>query len=287
MQEEKINALGHDMGEWEIATDATCEKDGKKIKRCTRCEEIETEVVPAVGHTSKWVITKNATCTKVGKKVKKCIVCGKQIGKSKNIASTGHVMGAWHETDNSTKIKPEEIRTCSKCGKTEIRTMKLAATSLKLSKNQSTKKFSVAGLKKGDSVVSIKSSKSSILKVQKFSADGTCTLKAAKKTGSAYLIITLKSGLERKIKVTVQNAKIATKSIKFTTKNVTITKKGKYELKPILDPITTQDKIVFTSKDEKIATVNSKGVITGKKKGKTTINVTCGKKKITIKVIVK
>lgn len=287
LQEEKINALGHDMGEWEIVIDATCKKDGKKIKKCTRCEWIETEDVPTIGHTEKWIITQNATCTEAGKKVKKCIACGKQIGKSKNITPIGHVMGAWHETDNSTKIKPKEIRTCSKCGKTEIRTMKLAATSLKLSKNQSTKKFSVTGLKKGDSVASIRSSQPSILKVQKFRADGTCVLKTAKKTGKAYLIITLKSGLERKIKVTVQNAKIETESIKFTTKNVTITKKSKYELKPILDPITTQDKIIFTSKDEKIATVNSKGVIIGKKKGKTTINVKCGKKKITIKVTVK
>lgn len=38
-------------------------------------------------------------------------------------------------------------------------------------------------------------------------------------------------------------------------------------LKPVISPITSQEKVTYSSSNKKIATVSSSGVITGKKKG--------------------
>ena len=43
-------ALGHDFGEWTVTTEATCTKDGKESRTCARCNFVETQVIPAVGH---------------------------------------------------------------------------------------------------------------------------------------------------------------------------------------------------------------------------------------------
>ena len=58
-------------------------------------------------------------------------------------------------------------------------------------------------------------------------------------------------------------------------------------LKPVRLPFTSMEKITFKSSNNKVATVNSKGVITAKKKGKVTITVKSGKKTVKIKVTVK
>ena len=44
-------------------------------------------------------------------------------------------------------------------------------------------------------------------------------------------------------------------------------KKGeKFTLKPVISPLTSQEKVAYTSSNKKVATVNKKGVITAKKK---------------------
>lgn len=45
--QDSIDPLGHDYGQWEIITDATCTADGEQSRICSRCEETETEVIPA------------------------------------------------------------------------------------------------------------------------------------------------------------------------------------------------------------------------------------------------
>jgi uncharacterized protein YjdB len=47
------------------------------------------------------------------------------------------------------------------------------------------------------------------------------------------------------------------------------------------------EKITYSSSNKSIATVSSSGVITGKKKGKTTITVKSGTKKVVVTVTVK
>ena len=43
--------LGHKFGDWTTTREATCTEAGSKERECTRCYEIETEVIPALGHT--------------------------------------------------------------------------------------------------------------------------------------------------------------------------------------------------------------------------------------------
>ena len=65
-------------------------------------------------------------------------------------------------------------------------------------------------------------------------------------------------------------------------------KKGKTsKLKPKLSPSNSDDKISYSSSNKKVATVNSKGIITAKKKGKTIITVKSGKKTVRCKIRVK
>ncbi len=47
----EIPALGHDLDEeWNVETEPTCMADGENVKRCSRCDYIERDVVPALGH---------------------------------------------------------------------------------------------------------------------------------------------------------------------------------------------------------------------------------------------
>lgn len=47
-------ALGHSWGAWEITKPATEAEDGEKSRTCSRCNETETQVIPATGHTCDW-----------------------------------------------------------------------------------------------------------------------------------------------------------------------------------------------------------------------------------------
>ena len=44
---ETIPALGHDFGPWTVTKEATCTEDGTRERSCSRCDEKETEVIPA------------------------------------------------------------------------------------------------------------------------------------------------------------------------------------------------------------------------------------------------
>ena len=177
-----------------------------------------------------------------------------------------------------------------KCGKKETRTVgkalkptiKVNMTTVPLKVKQTTTKLKVSGLAKGDSVASYKTSNKKI-----FTVDKNGKIKAGKKKGTAKLTITLKSGLKKVVTVKVQKSKVKTGKIQGLTKSMTLKKGTKTTLKPVLQPLTSQQKLEYTSSSGKIATVSSKGVITAKKAGKTTITVKSGSKKFRITVKVK
>ena len=60
-----------------------------------------------------------------------------------------------------------------------------------------------------------------------------------------------------------------------------------YTIQAVTVPYYSDEKILFRSSDRRIATVNSKGVVKGIKKGTATITVQSGSKKLTCKVTVK
>ena len=107
----------------------------------------------------------------------------------------------------------------------------------------------------------------------------------AKKVGRAT--IRVKSGTQRVyIKLTIKRAP-ELKAIKNVPTKKTITKGKTCTLKPQLYPSGSIAKITYTSSNSKVATVNSKGKITAKKKGTAVITVKAGKFKVKCKVTVK
>ena len=89
--------------------------------------------------------------------------------------------------------------------------------------------------------------------------------------------ITLASGKKQVISVTVQKTTVRTIKITGLKSSVTVARNKKLTLKPVISPITSQEKVTYSSSNKKIATVSSSDVITGKKKGTAYITVKSGK----------
>lgn len=234
------------------------------------------------------VMTTPVTCISAGVKTYTCTVCG--ATKTETIPATGHSFGAWTtKTEATVFAAQQQERTCSVCGEKETQTVgtvltptiRTNAEKLPLKVKQKTTAFKVSGLANGDSVKSYTSSNTKVFTVSK---NGTLT--AGKKTGKATLTITLASGLVKKIPVTVQKSTVTTTKITGLKSKVTLEKGKKLALKPILTPITSQQKFTYNSSNKKVATVNKSGVITAKKAGTAKITVKSGKKKFVVTVTV-
>ena len=102
------------------------------------------------------------------------------------------------------------------------------------------------------------------------------------------MTVTSTKGAKATVKITVQKQKVATKKLKATVSTKQILKKGKkVKLKVAKTPFTAQDTVKWTSSNKKIATVTSKGVVKGLKKGTATITAKAGKKVVRFKITVK
>ncbi len=96
----------------------------------------------------------------------------------------------------------------------------------------------------------------------------------AKKAGKATITIASKTKPKKsvKIKVTVYKKFKKASKVKLSAEKTSITAGSTTKLKAVVNPSkATVKKVAFASKDKKIATVSSKGVVTGKKQGTTTI----------------
>ncbi len=201
-----------------------------------------------------------------------------------------HSYGAFKTVKAPTALEEgTETRTCTVCGAAESRavaklkpTMELNATSIKLKTKQSTNKIKVSGLASGDEVASWNSSNPKVVTVN---SNGKITAKSKK--GKATITVTLKSGFSRDIKVNVQKNEVTCTKITLNKKSVTLKNGKSFTLKPTVQPITCIQKVTYSTSDSSVATVSSKGVIKAKKKGKVTITVKAGKKKVKCKVKVK
>lgn len=249
-----------------------------------------------LGHTEVKDAAVAATCEKDGlTEGSHCSVCNKVLTEQKKVSATGHKFSSWKTTSQATVFSPEkQSRSCSACGKSENReagsklqkTMTVTATSLPLKTKQKTTVLKVSGLAAGDSIVSWESSNTKVAKVSG-RANGTSTITAGNKKGTAKITITLKSGLQKVVKVTVQKSAVKTKKITGVAKSLKLNKKQKAVLRPVIAPLTSKQKITYKSSNSKVASVNSKGQITAKKKGTAVITVKSGSKTVKCKVTVK
>ena len=238
---------------------ATCTSKGSRTDKCTSCDGIRTVTLPAK-HTVVKDAAVAATVFKAGKKEgSHCKVCGKVLRKQITVA----------------KLKP---------------TISLTASSLKMKAGQSTTAFKAAGLAKGDYVTRVTSGNTGIVKVSSVTKKGAFRLTAGKKAGSTTVKVILASKKSASFKVTVQRGVVKTSKITVSTKSVTL-KKGttyrKLASSVKVTPVTSQEKVTYTSSNKKIVTVTSGGVIKGLKKGNATITIRSGSKRTTCKVTVK
>lgn len=234
-----------------VSAPASCTEPGTIVYTCTVCQTTRTESLAASGtHTyGGYVTEQEATALAQGVRSRTCLVCGQK------------------ESEPTAKLEP---------------TVSVAAKNVALQVGQSTAKLKVTDLAPGDYVVSWKSSNPKVVKV-----NGNGKITAKKKTGKATITVTLASGLEQKITVKVQKGEVKTSKISGVSKKLTLNKGKKKKLSPVVTPITSEQKITFSSSNSKVAAVNKKGVVSAKKKGKATITVRSGKKTVKCKVTVK
>ena len=218
-----------------------------------------------------------------------CQVCGYEKMETIPVIAHTHKY-TWKTTAKATVFRPaKQEGTCSLCGKKQTRnygsklkaTIKLNVSSLTLRRKQTTTKVKVS-MAYGDSIKSWASSNKKIVTVDK-----NGKIKAGTKTGTAKITVTLKSGKKATLKVKVQTAKVKTTKISGLKKKLTIKKGKSVTLKPVVSPITSQEKVTYRSSNKKIATVSSKGVVKGRRKGTVTITVKSGKVTKKIKITVK
>ena len=271
----------------------TCILEGRtEGSHCAICNKVivEQQIIPPTGHNLKTVVDKKATCGVAGKLHKECTLCGYKEKTTEIKPTNKHSYGAYVVTRAATVLSTGiRTRTCRVCKKKENATIaklsptvKLNATSITLKVKQYTSKIKVSGLAAGDRVKSWKSSNTRIVKVTR-----TGKIMAQKKTGKAIITVTLQSGKKANIKVKVQKGEVKTSRISGVPKKLSLKIKKKYKLKPIILPVTSVQKITYSSSNKKVATVSSKGIITAKKKGKAQIIIKSGKKKFTITITVK
>ena len=236
---------------------ATCTAAGSKVENCASCDAVQTVSIPAKGHT---VVKDAAVAPTVfadGKtEGSHCSVCGTVIEKQNTIAK---VPG----------------------------TIYLTASSLKMKTGQSTTAFKATGFSEGDYVTAVTSNKPRTVKVTNVNKNGTFKLTAGKKKGSAVVTVTLASKKTASFKVTVQKAAVKTTKITTTTKSLTLAKGATYKKLAssiAVTPVTSKEKVTYSSSNKKVATVSSKGVIKAKKAGTAKITVKSGSKKVVVTV---
>ena len=272
--------------------DPGCEKDGQIIYRCTSCLSVRQESLNALGHVFTVYRSNNdAICTKDGTKTAICDRCKEKTDTLTDAGSGGHQYVYTSNQDATVFADGTKTGRCTRCGRQKTVTEKgsrltptmawNAPSTLYMKKGQKTSALRVRQLAKGDGVSVFRSNHPSIVAVNK--KTGRLT---AKKTGTAKITVVLKSGLTRSFKVKVRNTKVKTGNITGVAGRVTVQKGKTLRLTPVLQPFTSQDKIIYRSSNKKVAVVSAKGIIRAKKSGTAKITVRAGTRKKTVTVIV-
>lgn len=288
---------------WTAANEAVASAEsGGKVTAKSGGQTTLTAVHPASGQSAscgiqvehqgrKSVVEREANCTQKGSLAYRCTGCNALLGREEIPVNEAHSFGEW-KTERAATIFQEglQARTCVRCGTRQTQTIakkeakvKLNASSVPLKVKTSTKAVKIKSQTAGDRVSSWSSSNAKVVSVNR--KNGKIT---GKKTGTAWITVTMESGAKARCKVRVQKAKVKTKGLKLPKKRVTLKRKESMVLRPERRPVTGTGKIRYQSSNPKVAKVNQKGVIKAVKKGKAVITVrVSGGKKAVCKVTVK
>lgn len=200
-----------------------------------------------------------------------------------------HVYGGWKLTKASTVFERGIMtRTCRICGSKDSTyidkadpTGSLNMSSIPLKVKQSTTVVKARGLAAGDYVKSYSTSNPKIATVN---AKGKIK---AKKKGNTNLIVKLASGKTLKAKIKVQKGAVKTKKISVNKKKITLKRKKSFQLRTTVTPLTSRQKVTYSSSNKKVVTVSKTGKLVAKKAGKAKITIKSGSKKVTVTVTVK
>ena len=281
----------HSYTTWKKVSSATVFAPEKQESTCDFCGEKTTKTVG-----EKLTPTVKLTATKLALKTKQSVTV-RATGLAK-----GDYVKSWTSSKKSvaTVDKNGKITATSKEGTAVItvtlaskKTAKVTVTVKMIRTTKLTKVPKTLSLTTGKKytlkpVVTPSNSqekvtyKSSNTKIATVSSTGVIT---AKKVGK--VTITVQSGKQKAtVTLTVKKAP-ALKAIKNVPTKKTITKGKTYTLKPQLYPSGAIAKITYTTSNKSIATVDSKGKITAKKKGTAVITVKAGNFTAKCKVTVK
>ena len=260
-----------------------------------------------------------ATCIRSGQKsYYSCRKCGRFFLDKKGTqevtmreleTSMGdHNWGSWNSSPNfvtPAPMRPEDgksqgignelwvgrYRICTVCGVKDegnpvIYKLYVNSDYVKLKYGQSTTSVKASGFINGDYLKQVTSNNKKIVTVSSINKNGTFKLTAGKVSGVAIVTLKLNSGVSAAIRVRVEKPFVKTTAITGLKKSVNVVKGKTITLKPALKPSNSQEKITYSSSNKTVATVSTKGVITGKKPGTAKITVKSGSIKTVVTVTV-
>ena len=119
-EKEKEPAHEHTYGDWSVTKQATCKEAGSRERKCTGCDDVQTEAIEKLTTHSfgNWDETA-ATCKVEGKKVRTCTVCGEKEEEILPKLTTHNYVDAADQTDAvapTCKDTGTVITECSVCG---------------------------------------------------------------------------------------------------------------------------------------------------------------------------
>ncbi len=260
-------------GVWQTVTEPTCGQAGLAVETCSICgEKLAENILNATGeHTyTKTVVDKAATCTAAGSQHRECGVCGQQEAATV-IPAKGHTFVTKVDKAATCGAAGSQHKECTVCGYKEAATAIPVTNAHKyVTKIDKAATCGAAGSKHEEcSVCGAKKAAVSIpaTEAHKFGAYKTTVSATVMKTGTKERTCSVCGKKETlvipKLKATIKVAK----------KSVTVNVDSSVQAPKVT--FRTGDGIKsWKVKDSKIASVDKKGKITGKKAGKTTVTVT-------------
>ena len=115
-----VGSLGHEYGEWVYIAVPSCQSSGERVRYCSVCENVESEVLPATDHLYCENVYEPA-CTEQGYTEYVCSCCGDSY-RDGYVDSLGHDYGEWKTVTEATCSQyGEEISYCTRCDEYQSR----------------------------------------------------------------------------------------------------------------------------------------------------------------------